>query len=112
MKRYASYALRLQQDLTREKQKREEDKDLLEEEDARFTALNDKYTGPAASSLWNEKVEEARKDHVAWSRKIDRLVQTLEGRSEAAGAKHSNQVEGSVDYVMQELAPFLGSRVG
>ncbi|KAE9008147.1 hypothetical protein PR001_g15527 [Phytophthora rubi] len=115
VKRYASYALRLQQDLEREKQRREEDtnRDILDDEDACFPDIREKYTGPAAAALWDKKVEKARKEHVAWGRKIDRVVRTLEGRGEAVGGKRrdkncdSNQVEESVDNVIQELVPFL-----
>ncbi|KAG6609075.1 uncharacterized protein IUM83_13457 [Phytophthora cinnamomi] len=84
VKRYASYALRLQQELEREKQKRKEDEGngILDEKDARFPELREEYSGPAATSFWDKKVEKARKEHVAWCRKIDGVIQTLNERRE------------------------------
>ncbi|GMF52335.1 unnamed protein product [Phytophthora fragariaefolia] len=113
VKRYASYALRLQQELEREKQSREEEGgDVRGEEPMRFAEFKENYTAPATTSQWDRKVEKTRADHVVWGRKIDRLVQMLGGRGEAAGgeresATRDNQMDESVHNVIQELVPFL-----
>ncbi|KAG2806066.1 hypothetical protein PC118_g7782 [Phytophthora cactorum] len=88
VKRYASYALRLQQELTREKQKIVE---LGKEEDAGFPHLNGKYIEPAESFAWDKKVEKSRTEHGAWSRKIDQVAKMLdEKRGEAVAAKEKD----------------------
>lgn len=115
MKRYASYALRLQQELAREKLKRHENQDdeILDEEDARFPDLNEKYTGPSGTFVWDKKVEKATKEHVAWARKIDRVAHMLDERrgeavrSKEKDARRDNQMEQSIENVMQSLVPFL-----
>ncbi|KAG7385804.1 hypothetical protein PHYPSEUDO_001049 [Phytophthora pseudosyringae] len=113
VKRYASYALRLQQELAREKQKREEcdtGDDFLVEEDARSPDWNEKYT---ETSTWDKAVGKSRKEHDAWSRQIAQVVQMLDGRRGEAvegqekGATHDNQVEERVETVVQLLGPFL-----
>ncbi|KAG2788691.1 hypothetical protein PC129_g12873 [Phytophthora cactorum] len=113
VKRYASYALRLQQELTREKQKIVE---LGKEEDAGFPHLNGKYIEPAESFAWDKKVEKSRTEHGAWSRKIDQVAKMLdEKRGEAVAAKEKdatrdNQVGESVENVIQSLEPFLNQQ--
>ncbi|KAG6970119.1 hypothetical protein JG688_00005033 [Phytophthora aleatoria] len=110
VKRYASYALRLQQELTREKQKIVE---LGKEEDAGFPHLNGKYIEPAEAFAWDKKVDKSRTEHGAWSRKIDQVAKMLdEKRGEAVAAKEKdatreNQVGESVENVIQSLEAFL-----
>ncbi|KAL4137349.1 hypothetical protein PRIC2_000871 [Phytophthora ramorum] len=112
VKRYASFALRLQQELAREKQKQEEQdkgKSILDEEGARFPVFNEKYTEPSGTFVWDKRVDKARQEHVAWSRKIDLVVQMLDGRNggEKMREKRSNQLDESVENVIREIVSFL-----
>jgi len=97
VKRYASYALRLQQELAREKQK---GADALDEEDA----LSDSYAEPAGSA-WDRRVEKAGKEHDVWRRRIERAVQVLDGGRgdpEDRDAKRGNQAPEQVDAAAAE----------
>ncbi|ETL43357.1 hypothetical protein F441_06315 [Phytophthora nicotianae CJ01A1] len=109
-KRYASYALRLQQELAREKQKggeQDKDNDILDED---FFHFDEKYARTAKTFAWDKKVEKFRKRQDVWSRKIDQVAQMITERRSGAEEKDAildNQVEESVDGVVERLVPFL-----
>ncbi|GMF13115.1 unnamed protein product [Phytophthora lilii] len=109
----AELRLELKQELAREKQKQEDEDEVLDEEDARFQDLNDKYTGPSGNYVWEKEMESSRKQHVAWGHKIERVVQMLKERQSGVAeckkreTRCGNQVDESVDSLMQELGPFL-----
>ncbi|KAL3671911.1 hypothetical protein V7S43_002579 [Phytophthora oleae] len=100
VKRYASYALRLQQELAQEKQK-SIDTDSFEKDDS------DKCMESMDISYWGTKVEESVKKSDAWRRKINRIVDMMDERAPECKEKDSKQVEEGAERTLKMLGPFL-----
>ncbi|KUF86995.1 Ankyrin-2 [Phytophthora nicotianae] len=98
------------QELAREKQKggeQDKDNDILDED---FFHFDEKYARTEKNFAWDKKVEKFRKRQDVWSRMIDQVAQMITERRSGAEEKDAildNQVEESVDGVVERLVPFL-----
>ncbi|KAG1701515.1 hypothetical protein DVH05_010816 [Phytophthora capsici] len=101
-KRYASYALRLQQELAQERQKHIDDNG--------FKEYGEKYVESVDVSEWDTKVEKSVKKTDAWRRKINGIVNMMDEKvldSQEEDSKGGNQVEERPERTLKMLGPFL-----